>query len=228
MEEYQSVQGRPVFKDAEIVATFVASPFGETLFVGLYGVNGNGIAPPGTIDPLTGHDCAGHHFYDLSPLSKLTEYVGRMIIDWGSGSRSWVQLASRSDKPILEIRRTAFEEPFPGFLDFSKQLSDFAHVPQSWRTTLSAVSGVYLLIHPETGKQYVGIAHGAGGFWQRWEGYVASGHGGNRRMMDLPAANYHVSILEIASSTATLQSLQDAEVRWKTKIMSRKFGLNGN
>ena len=44
---------------------------------------------------------------------------------------------------------------------------------------LSAVSGVYLLVHPESGKLYVGKAVGTEGFWGRWEQYVASGHGGN-------------------------------------------------
>jgi hypothetical protein len=31
-------------------------------------------------------------------------------------------------------------------------------------------------------------------FWSRWEDYAASGHGGNERMLDLPTADYHVSI----------------------------------
>jgi hypothetical protein len=87
---------------------------------------------------------------------------------------------------------------------------------------------VYLLTNPETGKQYVGSARGADGFWGRWEAYVASGHGGNRRMQEVPAADYQVTILEVAASSAGPESLDEMETRWKLKLLSRKFGLNAN
>jgi hypothetical protein len=107
-------------------------------------------------------------------------------------------------------------------------LSELAEVPSSWRVTLSAVAGVYLLSNPETGKQYVGSAQGAIGFWGRWEQYVASGYGGNQRMQDIPAADYQVSVLEVASSTADADVLAKMEARWKLKLLSRQFGLNAN
>jgi hypothetical protein len=93
---------------------------------------------------------------------------------------------------------------------------------------LSAVTGVYLFTHPDTGKQYVGSAQGVGGFWGRWEHYVVSGHGGNRRMQDIPAADYQVSVLEVASSSAGADVLAKMEERWKQKLLSRRFGLNAN
>ena len=122
----------------------------------------------------------------------------------------------------------AADPPFPGFLDFCERLFDLSAVPVSWRFALASVHGIYLLACPRTGKQYVGLATGSEGFWGRWEQYVASGHGGNKRMMGLPASDYQVSILEVASSSATTEALARMESRWKDKLQSRKFGLNGN
>lgn len=107
-------------------------------------------------------------------------------------------------------------------------LSALASVPVSWRTALSSVSGIYLLTFPKSAKQYVGLAHGVGGFWGRWEEYVASGHGGNKRMLSIPASDYQVSVLEVASSSANIEVLAKIETRWKLKLFSRQLGLNAN
>jgi hypothetical protein len=113
-------------------------------------------------------------------------------------------------------------------LDFQTTLRALASVPVSWRTALSSVSGIYLLSCPESGRQYVDLAHGVGGFWGRWEEYAASGHGGNKRMLDIPASDYQVSVLEVASSSASIEVLAKMETRWKQKLFSRQFGLNAN
>ncbi len=41
-------------------------------------------------------------------------------------------------------------------------------------------------------------------------------------------ADYQVSILEIASSSLTLDEVIQMEARWKEKLLSRQFGLNRN
>ena len=225
---YQNIQRRPVFKRARTIASFVATPLDETLFIGLYKINGVGTAPSELIDPISGKDVGGFNLYDTTLSSKLGDYRGRLTIKWGVGYRSWVQLADKNQKPIVEIRRTVGEPPFPGFLDFRERLSQLTTVPSSWRIALSAVSGIYVLTNPHTGKQYVGSAQGLGGFWARWEEYVSSGHGGNRRMQDIPASDYQISVLEVASSSAGPDALAKMESRWKEKLLSRKFGLNAN
>jgi CubicO group peptidase (beta-lactamase class C family) len=225
---YQKLQKRAVFKGAKFLASFVATPLDETLFVGMYRNKGVGKARRGIADPSSGKDAGGWNLYDLVPSSRLKEYEGRLVIAWGEGYRSWVQLARKQDKAVVEVRRKAHEPLFPGFLDFSTRLSNLAGVPASWRTILSAVSGVYLFTHPETGKQYVGSAQGTGGFWGRWEQYVASGHGGNKRMRDIPVADYQISVLEVAASSASPDDVAKMESRWKEKLLTRKFGLNAN
>ncbi|MFH1497353.1 MAG: hypothetical protein ABII82_05950, partial [Verrucomicrobiota bacterium] len=174
-ECYQRIQSKPRFLRADYVASFVATPLNETLFVGLYCVAAVGTAPAGTIDPLSGGDEAGRYLYDLQLAPEMDEYRARLIIEWGAGKRSWVQRAHKQPKPIIELRRSAGDPPFPGFLDFCDRLSALATLPQLWRQMLSSVRGVYLLVCPTTGKQYVGSAGGDAGFWSRWEDYAASG-----------------------------------------------------
>jgi hypothetical protein len=225
---YQRIQRRPRFLGADYVASFVATPLNETLFVGLYRVASAGIAPSGTIDPASGGDETGSHFYDLQLVNELADYRAKLLIEWGPGKRSWVQRAHQQPKQIIELRRSAGDPPFPAFLDFCERLSTLASLPLSWRQALSAVRGVYLLSCPKTGLNYVGSADGERGLWGRWEDYVASGHGGNKRMMEVPAADYQVSILEIASSAATTEELIRMENRWKQKFLTRIHGLNAN
>lgn len=227
-EFYQRIQRTPWFHNIDYVASFVATPLDETVFLGLYRVAGSGIAPRGTIDPASGMDETGSHFYDLQVMAELAEYRAKLLIEWGPGKRSWVQRAHLKAKTILELRQSASDLPFPGFLDFCERLSTLATLPLSWRQALSAVRGVYLLSCPKTGLNYVGSAGGDRGLWGRWEDYAASGHGGNKRMIDLPASDYQVSILEVASSTATTDELIRMESRWKRKFLTRAHGLNAN
>ena len=96
---------------------------------------------------------------------------------------------------------------------------------------LSAANGVYLLVCPRTGEQYVGAAFGTGGFLARWKQYAANGHGGNtllkrrRKEIDYPL---EISILEVFGSTMTEGEAFEAESRWKTALGTRAHGLNAN
>jgi hypothetical protein len=47
-------------------------------------------------------------------------------------------------------------------------------------------------------------------------------------MQDVPAADYQVCVLEVASSSAGPDVIADMESRWKQKLLNRKFGLNAN
>jgi hypothetical protein len=227
-EMYQSIQRKDRFKNADWIISFVATPLDETLFVGAYRVRGVGAVPPATSDPVGGHDVTGHFSYNLDLSDALREYVGRIVVQWGTGYRSWVQRPDRQDKPIIEVRRTAVDPPFPGFISFSWPVRELSAVPVSWRNALSAVWGVYLLVCRSTGQQYVGSVYGKGGFWGRWENYFQTGHGGNEGMKLSPENDYQVSILEMAPSSLSIEDVINMEARWKDKLLSRTFGLNRN
>lgn len=233
-EQYQSGQGNPrviaLLRSAEVLAAFVVDPRGHTIFVGLWRIRG--LSEGYTPDPYRAPDPAPEDtsvVFDLPRMTELDEYSGRVIVDWGGGERAWVQYAHRQDKRILEIRRTAVEEPFPGFARFGCRLHEVDGLPAAWQELLRATRGVYLLVQRATGMQYVGSATGAEGFLGRWLGY-ANGHGGNVRMRELShaAEDYDVSILETAGSGADLDQIYALETLWKVKLGSRVQGLNRN
>jgi hypothetical protein len=214
-EQYQSGQGNPrviaALQSAATIAAFVVSPRAETVFVGLWRVAG--LREVYTPDP-----------YFAAPRSR-----GRIVVDWGRGERAWVQYAARQDKAIVEVRREAEVMPFPGFGRLDCGLHEIDGLPSSWLAVLQSTRGVYLIVHRESGAQYVGAATGADGLLGRWRGY-ADGHGGNAGLRDLaePADRYDVRILETVGSGATTEEILALEALWKQKLGSRTRGLNRN
>jgi len=226
-ETYQRIQRRRVFTVGDLLASFVATPTNETLFAGLYSVDGCGQVPPGTIDPIAqdDEDVVGMHFYDVRRDDRLKDYAGHLTIDWGEGFRAWVQRADRREKKILEMRREVRELPFPGFARFHWDVDQITTIPLMWQEVLRSVKGVYLLVCKETGKQYVGSAKGEQSLWGRFVDYARTGDGGNVELQRRGAKPYQVSVLEVVNSDVGIEELEEA---WKQKLMSRTFGLNAN
>jgi hypothetical protein len=168
--------------------------------------------------------------YELRELDEFADLVERLLIRWGQGpsTRAWSQWAVSKPKEIVEVRRTADEPTFPGFSTFASSLEDLPLAPQSWRNILGSVRGVYLLVCPDTGNQYVGSAYGEDGFWGRWSAYVADGHGGNILLRARTRTNYAITILEIASPDMALSDIIRRETAWKIKLGARAHGLNAN
>ncbi len=231
-EDYQSRQKRGTRRRLERAywASFVATPQGETMFAGLYQVGASRPSPTDWIAPHSGAVIpAGYdNIFDLAAAPQLRDLVGLLYVAWGLGLRSWVQLAERRDKPIVELRRELKEPDFPGFAAFMAQLSEIESLPASWATALAASRGIYLLTCPRTNEQYVGAAHGGEGFLGRWLGYARSGHGGNMGLKSRDPSDYRVSILEVAGSAASTEDILAMEARWKEKLQSREMGLNRN
>lgn len=167
--------------------------------------------------------------FDLEWCAPGQDYAERILTDWGTNPRGWSQWAGNVPKPIVELRLEAREDPFPGFGAFRISISALPSMPRSWHEALEAVRGVYLLVTRD-GRQYVGSAYGADGFMGRWRAYVANGHGDNRLLRALPAAqrDYSVSILEVASPEMSPADIIDRETAWKEKLGARAHGLNAN
>jgi hypothetical protein len=211
-------------------ASFVGTPGDETLFVGIYEIKSRRLLDVDTPMPhKDGVDKAGTcDVYELTLDRSLRDLVGRLLIDWGPGKRSWIQRADLKEKQITELR-TEFKEPdFPGFLNFIKPLSGLNNLPKGWVDALRSSRGVYLLTCPKTSEQYVGSATGDEGFWGRWQDYVETGHGGNVALKSRNPSDYQVSILEVAGTALTTDDIKQMEVRWKAKLQSREMGLNRN
>jgi hypothetical protein len=209
-------------------ASFLGTPSDETLFVGIYRVHDRRILEQDIPKPhVDGVDKAGTcDVYTLTREQVLGDLIGRLLIDWGPGERSWIQRPDRRDKSITELR-TGFKEPaFPGFLAFMSPLSSLDSLPNGWVVALQSCKGVYLLTCPKTKEQYVGSATGEEGFWGRWQTYVQSGHGGNIGLRMRESSDYQVSILEVAGTASTKEDIIRMEERWKSKLQSKEMGLN--
>lgn len=229
-EKYQSIQniaGRSRL-NSPYWASFVGTPNDETLFVGLYKVHDRRILDQDTPRPhRDGVDQAGKFdVYELTLESHLEDLIGRLLINWGAGYKSWAQRADKQDKEITELWTKFHETDFPGFLNFIEPLSRLDKLPKNWVTALQSAKGIYLLTYPKTKEQYVGSATGDGGFWQRWQAYVQTGHGGNVALKSRSPSDYQVSILEVAGTASTYEDILAMESRWKLKLQSREMGLN--
>lgn len=237
---YQAADRSPYF-GAEIALQFIAGPRlpdgdHSALFLAAhrildrwpYGTEGRlPVLHHPDIDDEGGAAC---EVFDLEWLSDWDPLSERILIRWGSSSatRSWSQWPEKQRKEIVELRREAYEPSFPGFAEFSSDLDQLPLLPPSWRGALMAVRGVYLLVCPDTGAQYVGSAYGAGGFWERWSAYVTDGHGGNKLLAARQRVNYAVAILEVASPDMAPTEIIAREAAWKAKLGSRAHGLNAN
>ena len=230
-ERYQSLQDKAVnFDVGHHLASFVATPTNETLFVGLYSVEGRSAAPPGTLCPIrqTDEGLDGAVLFDIRLDDRLARYAGLLVVDWGPGYRSWIQRADRKDKPVLEIRKAITDPAFPGFRDFRCDIAEIESIPFGWREALRAVNGVYVLVCLDTGKLYVGSAYGQDGLWARFIEYARTGHGGNLELRRRGPAQYRVSVLEVMPPTSSLDEVVRVESAWKEKLGSRRHGLNEN
>jgi len=188
-EQYQAGQANPTvvaqMSSAKVLAVFVAEPGGDTVFMGLWRVNG--VEPGHSPDPYRlplEPPKPGSSVFDLEKLSELSQFCGRIVVAWGGGERAWVQYANRHDKEIIEVRRRLVDPPFPGYSRFTSPLHELDSLPETWIEPLRVVRGVYLIVHRTTGVQYVGSACGADGFIGRWRGY-SDGHGGNVALREL-------------------------------------------
>ena len=214
-------------------ASFMGLHDGRTLFAGLYEV--------GSPEPVTtsftladtgqtiGAGVDDHYPITLS--DRLSAYAGKLYIDWGggaSGKRAWKQRADRGDKIITELHLEGDEAPYPGHMQLIAPVSHIAEAPPSWIVQLEAARGIYLLTCPRTGMLYVGSATGSRGFWGRWMNYEADGHGGNVALRTHERADWLVSILQVAGSADSLDTILAMENLWIAKLKSRMFGLNRN
>lgn len=228
-ETYQAIQRPGTFRVGWVTASFVKTFAGETLFAGVYQVGAAGPLPPDVHCPIAGPDDPkeGSLLHQVTRRPELAELEGRLFIDWGPGTRSWVQLAGNQDKGVLEIRASRSEPPFPGFREFVLDLQELEAIPESWKTALRSVGGIYLLTCRRTGDLYVGAAYGAEGFFGRWRQYAADGHGGNVLLRAGLRREFQVSVLEVVGQATKPEDTGAAEQLWMRKLRPQLNGQSG-
>lgn len=227
-EAYQSHQGWDVFTRASYLISFIAEQSRYARFAGVWQVTGR--------SKLTN----GEYRYRTNQLAGFEDLVGRLIVDWGRGTRSWTQwLHGPGNKDVFEIWPPNYVRDFPGFYDFTLAFDELAEIvrnPEShreWKRMLSAFGAIYI-ITDQFGQQYVGSASGRGGIWARWSSYVDEPSGGNKKLGALLRGNpgafkgFRFSLLRVLEAEAPREDVLTQEAQFKRKLGSRAIGLNAN
>jgi len=223
IEEYQRFQGKRRLDGTALLAAFIADEGTGARLLGVYRVGPRRAAPAGPW-----RDCPNYYPLDREP--GYEDLEGRVVVEWGAGALAWCQRAT--NKPVIEVRRTALSAPPADYMDVRLSLAELRAVVSSgdreWRSRLSAVAGVYLVLDSGTGMQYVGSASGDEGIWGRWSEYARTGNGGNAELRDLDPGRFEFSILRVLPATTARAEVVEAEAKYKAKLGSRAHGLNGN
>ncbi|MCB1512371.1 MAG: GIY-YIG nuclease family protein [Hyphomicrobiaceae bacterium] len=180
--------------------------------------------------------------YPLEEEVATMDLTGRMVVSFKRpGRQSYLNAETWVDQiSLAEVYPSRLSiGDFPGYRAVELTFDELRLVADqglpSWRAALSSVGGVYLISDTETGHLYVGSASGAGGIWQRWSDYAATGHGGNVELRTIVngsgldrARAFRFSILEIADIHTGETDILARECHWKRVLLSRSHGLNAN
>lgn len=243
LEFYQTFQGRAVFANCDQIVSFLGGNGTHATFVGVYnvlGVNGpRAIKLPKTF-LFPKMYVSDVYVYDLVRDERFDTLIDRLVIDWGAGTRSWVQKFRGGEKEVIEVLPRGYVKEFPGFLDFILRFDELKAMIENptanreWHRMLGSVAGVYLILDTLTGRQYVGSAYGDGGIIARWAQYARNVHGGNAQLKTLlserPNAqnDLRFSVLQTLSLSLTAREVIAYEQLHKEKLGTRAHGLNSN
>jgi hypothetical protein len=186
--------------------------------------------------------------YETKLTERAVDYIGRAFFRFKKEFRASypvLELDPKNGEPIAKM-------PLSHILDKRVALTDFLGFDQvnidyktlkyivsdnilSWKSALSNVKGVYLIVDSLTGKQYVGSAYGEECIWHRWISYAKDGHGGNVELKQLLKEkgdeykyNFRYSILEVCNMNLGNEYIIQRENHWKEILLTRIFGLNKN
>lgn len=243
LEVYQAYQSRPVFHKARHVVSLTGLDGTRAKFVGVFRNHGwrdSADGPSLTTHPLEDRwRSETKFFYRLERMAGFEAFEDRVIVEWGRGALAWCQRLS--NKPVLEISPPGRRlPPFRDYLEFSLSYDELVDLYRNedahpeWRSHLSAVAGVYLILADTSGELYVGSATGAEGIWGRWRDYAKTGHGNSKSLKALVTSDprypkaFRFSVLQILPKSMSREDVVEREVRFKAKLGSLAHGLNLN
>lgn len=225
--EYQKEQGKEVFKNTDYLISFIGQDNSKALLFGVFKVDG--VVAKGD-----------KFYYDIKEVNIIDELIDRVVIDWGKSAISWYQWYDKQTKEVIEILPKGYLGEFKGLTNFVldygelKKLISNPDANKDWKSNLSSINGIYMILDTKTGSQYIGSAYGIGGVWQRWSEYASSIHGNNKRLKELCKKdanykkNFQYAILESLPSNINKKEVIKIESLYKEKFGTRAFGLNEN
>lgn len=177
-------------------------------------------------------------------IDKFKPFFGRVIIKFHKTSRVQVfKFGKVQDKlEVIQILPTVYDgDDFTGYenvcLSFIQLEAILKRGKRDWLAALKNQKAVYLITDKNNGKLYVGSATGKNGMLlQRWGNYIATGHGGNKELIELVKEKgieyirkyFQYSILENYNMRTDDDYVLQRESWWKEILQSRKFGYNAN
>jgi hypothetical protein len=249
---YQQTHGARVEKalsGAAYVASFIGHETGKALFIGLYSI--------GPSRPLTLNEywqvpayvemrekygangfsdkevAAGRStvlWFDLALTDFYATWKGRLIVGWPPPGIAWWRRAHQNTIPVLAIlEESALDPAMPDWHKITLGWEELSILSPSWESKLAEWRAICYIRDSSDGKGYVGAAYGVNNLLGRWQGYAASGHGGNTLLKQRDARNFQFSILERLSPDADVDYIIGLEGSWKKRLHTRSpDGLNEN
>lgn len=245
-ELYLRTQGKKMFKDGQYILNFVGTQGTTGRFEGCYLVKGvrsmEGITLPESF-PIK-PEKPPVFYYNLEKTDIMSDYVERLLIDWGKGARNWCHNGT-TEKEIIALMPHRNAQLVSKLTDFENMRLSFDELESiiaapdfysDWVGALSTTYAIYLITDTVSGKQYVGSAYGKNGLYGRWSEYVNTRHGGNKKIKELlkeDSERYHkfpFSILQILPKSLAVDNTSVIEIEslWKSKLNTIQFGLNDN
>lgn len=245
-ELYLRTQGKKMFKDGQYILNFVGTQGTTGRFEGCYLVKGvrsmEGITLPESF-PIK-PEKPPVFYYNLEKTDIMSDYVERLLIDWGKGARNWCHNGT-TEKEIIALMPHRNAQLVSKLTDFENMRLSFDELESiiaapdfysDWVGALSTTYAIYLITDTVSGKQYVGSAYGKNGLYGRWSEYVNTRHGENKKIKELlkeDSERYHkfqFSILQILPKSLAVDNTSVIEIEslWKSKLNTIQFGLNDN
>ncbi|MBD5092657.1 MAG: GIY-YIG nuclease family protein [Clostridiales bacterium] len=239
--EWQSYQTRKNFNRNYVISLIYYSK-DVWMFGGVYKVNSK---EPKSILRKNGKEIWQ---YDLSLTDNQEDLIGRVFVSYRKEFRNsypCLEFQSGNGEAIADIcvssildKRMTIND-FNGFDNVNIEYQTLKYIIDNniatWKSALSNVKGIYLIVDTLTGKQYVGSAYGDDCIWQRWSEYAKCGHGGNIELKEILhnkgvdyRNNFKYSILEVCNMNLGNDYIIGRETYWKEVLMTRKFGMNRN
>ena len=79
--------------------------------------------------------------YPCAPMDELSDYGGRLFIEWGKAHRQWVQLGESSKAIFFELYDVYKEPAFPGHLELWGHYASVPTLPPSWAEISAELAG---------------------------------------------------------------------------------------
>lgn len=257
-EEYQKIQPKDYFSKKEYIFSFINQQGTTARFIGLYKVES--IIPVKQAQKMDGYPFYEDYnredlvYYNLRKMDCLEDLQGRLVIEWGTGTRKIVQHKwdTLSKKAVISIDNQP-DDIFPGyekvlwsFSEMARYVNNPVKYPEVYKA-LAEVNGVYLVLDPIDNKQYIGSAAGGEGIYGRWKTYANTDgkggkdeHGANKKLASHLNSNpgrylelqYSIlgTIHRTGNSEKDIKAAVELESLYKEKLGSRnkETGLNLN